>query len=57
MYNDKGVIKPNKLYQLMWHNEYYYYEHTFPLQKVKFEGSVVNVPHDSKKYVRMEKIA
>ena len=51
MYNDKGVIKPNKLYQLTWPNGYYYYDHTFPLQKVIFEGSLVNVPHNSKKYV------
>jgi phosphorylcholine metabolism protein LicD len=52
MYNDKnGLIKPNKSCLLTWPNAYYYHKHTFPLKKVTFEGSIVNIPHDSKKYV------
>ena len=50
--NEKdGIIKPNSASMILWPKGYYYTESTFPLKEVEFEGSLVNVPADCKKYL------
>lgn len=50
-HQETNTIRTNDISMFRWPKGYYHMESTYPLQQVTFEGSLVNVPTDSKRYL------
>ena len=50
--NGKIIYKPNEWTLNHWENDYFYKEYTYPLQKVEFEGSIVNIPKEGMEFIK-----
>ncbi len=48
---DDGKIIGNDWTMNMWPNEYHLKENTFPLKKIEFENSIVNIPNHDTDYI------
>jgi hypothetical protein len=50
--NGREIYKPNQWTLDNWKNDYFYKDKTYPLQKVQFEGSEINIPNDGMEFIK-----